>query len=112
MKLELDTPERPLNARIVVRVTNPTPEADAPQDTAEHRTEVRQKTLKGGQALYKGHNCSFECLVYDISGKGARIRLKDPFKVPEAFTLKLSTGETHHCAVVWQAADKIGVEFT
>ncbi len=75
------------------------------------RGAVRKRTLKGGQIIYSGHNCVMDCMVYNISETGANLRPTDCFQCPPNFTLKLSSGETYHCKVVWQRDDRIGVAF-
>ena len=77
----------------------------------DQRQGARKSTLKGGQIIYSGHNCTMDCAVYDLSETGAKIRPADSFNCPPSFTLKLTTGETYHCKKIWQTKDKLGVVF-
>ena len=78
---------------------------------ANRQRTPRKKTLKGGQIIYSDQNCVMDCVVFNISETGAGLRPADSFKCPPTFTLKLTTGETYHCKVVWQQDDQMGVVF-
>lgn len=54
-----------------------------------------------------------ECLVWDISGTGAKITLQMPAELPDQVTLLLSRcGSARRlCRIVWRTDLQIGVEF-
>ncbi len=54
-----------------------------------------------------------ECILCDLSDRGARLTIAAPNDLPEEFTLLFSADGTRnrHCRVVWRSDAQIGVEF-
>ena len=54
-----------------------------------------------------------DCMVLDISDRGARLMIASPNEVPDDFTLLLSHDghARRHCRVVWRTDQQIGVTF-
>ena len=93
------------------RHSNTVTQVTAEQIENELRQADRKRTLKGGKIVYRGSNCLMDCIVYDFSLAGAKIRPADPPKCPESFSLELTDGRIFHCKVIWQSGDWIGVRF-
>ncbi len=76
----------------------------------ERRAVPRQRTfLKGLMAFNKG-NSSEDCLVRNLSDRGALIELPHPY-APEAFDLLVSSHALHRRArVVWRSGGRFGLE--
>ncbi len=52
------------------------------------------------------------CMICDISQKGARIALTGKNDIPNEFRLMLGGGGAHRrCRVVWRTEQQIGIEF-
>jgi hypothetical protein len=74
---------------------------------SEERSRVRTPAViaAGGRTL--------DCVVRDISGRGARLRVTDADAVPPQFELLLKdTGERRPARVRWRKVNEVGVSFT
>jgi len=57
-------------------------------------------------------NASVECIVLDVSRRGARLRISDSLVLPEEFDLLMSyQGERQRVRLRWRRQKDIGVEF-
>jgi len=54
-----------------------------------------------------------ECILSDVSDRGARLTIAAPNDLPEEFTLLFAAdgSRQRHCRVVWRSDAQIGVEF-
>lgn len=80
----------------------------------EQRQDQRQRSLLRGIVYFDDRPCAHECVVRDISDKGARIAFPDP---PPASPVQLELqipikSIRHRCRVVWRGDTEIGVAFT
>jgi hypothetical protein len=74
------------------------------------RAEERTPTLAPAQITRGGRD--IDCVVRDISAKGARLRVPDAGAVPEKFELLLKqTGEYRPAHVRWRRKTEVGVLF-
>ena len=85
--------------------------------TADARSEGRHRTLKAGRIEVNGHASTFDCMIRDMSARGARLVLKAVWIAPEKFDLLVlnpNTGKSdrHACLTAWQKGTVIGVRFT
>jgi DNA-binding response OmpR family regulator len=70
----------------------------------------RSKRIKPAKMIHQ--NTAASCMVLNLSGGGAAIRLpRHMGDCPPIFTLKLDTGRVHRCEVCWRVGDKVGVKF-
>ena len=75
------------------------------------RAHDRLRLRVSAEITYAGR--IFDCVVRDISKRGARLRVLDASAVPDHFELLLKeTGETRPARVRWRRKDEVGVEFT
>jgi hypothetical protein len=53
------------------------------------------------------------CVILDVSQNGARLAVKEPFKLPQNLQLYLSpTAQSfRRCVVRWRKNDSVGVQF-
>lgn len=77
----------------------------------ERRGEERRTVLKAGEIVFKRDFCLMNCVVLDLSSKGARVRPESPEDCPEIFLLRLNDLSCHVCSVIWREADQVGVTF-
>jgi hypothetical protein len=78
----------------------------------EQRHEKRSPTIKSGQLLYGGaHRTVIDCLVLDISDRGARVETILAADIPEAFFLRSSNGPERQAYRRWASGQQIGLEF-
>ncbi|MBX3570214.1 MAG: PilZ domain-containing protein [Rhizobiaceae bacterium] len=79
---------------------------------ADRRTGDRRRVLKGGRLSFNNGFGAFECVVRNLSARGARLSFGDTSAVPNAFDL-LITGEdkARSATVRWREMTAIGVAF-
>ena len=74
------------------------------------RSEDRTRTLLPAQITGAGR--VIECVLKDVSAKGARLRVPDASAVPDRFELFLKqTGEFRPATVRWRRVTEVGVSF-
>lgn len=79
---------------------------------ADRRIEKRGSTLKSGKLVYGGSwGVIVDCLVLDLSDRGARVETILSIDVPEFFFLRLSDGTDRRVYRRWVSGHQIGVEF-
>jgi hypothetical protein len=78
-------------------------------DTANKRDAAREAVLKGAQIRF--HDSVADCVVLNISTKGARVRTASVMPLPEQVTLRLRGGATISALCRWTQGTVIGLEF-
>lgn len=78
---------------------------------AEKRTVKRLRALKGARVVYKHGGATRNCIVRDLSEKGAKLRLESTMDIPDRFELIFDDGSRHSCVVRWRDLVNIGVQF-
>ena len=78
----------------------------------DRRRLPRRRTLKTGHIICDERQSPIECLVRNLSSKGALLQTPGVFSIPDNFELQVD-GRTkaHTVSVVWKRDDKMGVEF-
>jgi DNA-binding response OmpR family regulator len=77
----------------------------------ERRDSARRNVLRSGQIVYQSGNCVMDCVILNLSDKGAALQPEDALRCPDAFTLMIRDGKTHLCEVCWRYRTKLGVGF-
>ncbi len=78
----------------------------------ERRSEPRRRVLKGGTLTFNKGYGALECVVRNMSARGARLAFGDTAAVPPRFDLRISGEDTGRIAQVrWRTLKDIGVEF-
>lgn len=79
---------------------------------AEFRRSIR-KTIAYPAWVDTGQGSLMPCELQDASDDGAKLFLGDPWRLPDAFLLRLSpTAQTARvCSVRWRADRLLGVKF-
>jgi len=78
----------------------------------ERRRSARQRRLNGAKIIFNNNSSVFDCVVRDLSDKGARLKVANPVGIPDFFDLRIDrNGARHRSKVVWRSADYIGVIF-
>ena len=79
-------------------------------DTATNRRLAdRKAVLKGAQIIFQ--DSVFDCVVLNISTKGARVRTEAMMPVPEQVSLSLRDGTVVPALRRWARGTEIGFEF-
>lgn len=78
----------------------------------EHRPKQRRRVYKTGRIAFNGGRAAIDCVLRNLSDKGACLRVVSPVGIPETFDLVLdSDNAARPCHVVWRKEKEIGVEF-
>ena len=84
-----------------------------PVPAGDRRRAPRQRTrLRSGKLVAVDGTFLVECLIYDLSARGCRVRLPSERAVPR--TLQLfddQSGLLHRCAVSWRDGSDAGLRF-
>jgi diguanylate cyclase (GGDEF)-like protein len=76
------------------------------------RMEPRRRVLKRGKILANGLESVVDCMLRDLSSKGARLRMNHLYTPPDRFDLLIvDSGDKQSVDVRWRAGDDIGVQF-
>ncbi len=82
-------------------------------DNTDNRTSPRRRALKAGIVSFNNGNITLPCVVRDISGTGAKLKVDIGRHPPDRFQLQIELdGLVASCAVVWRDEQHLGVEFT
>src|SRR5262245_860205 len=78
----------------------------------ERRTLFRQRSFLQGRLYFNNRRSSLDCLVRDISGQGAKLKVSDSIAIPEFVELHIpNKDETYRAKVQWRTGFEIGVTF-
>ncbi len=79
----------------------------------ERRIERRRAVLKGARIVFNGGHSAVGCVVKNMSGSGARLKLDNAAGIPSRFLLRFDDAgvPARECVVHWRALDALGVEF-
>ena len=78
----------------------------------ERRTAQRHRVFKGATLHFNRGYGVLDCIVRNLSDKGARLAFGDLAAVPSRFDFRLSGAEAATPAVVrWRGVEDVGIEF-
>jgi PilZ domain len=78
----------------------------------ERRQAARKRSLLQGRVYYNHRRSSVDCLVRDISERGAKLVFGEPVAVPDVLELYLpGKEELHRVVVQWRKGTEMGVDF-
>ncbi len=72
---------------------------------------MRQRVLKRAKIVFEGHEAVIDCVVLNMSGGGACLKVETPIGIPDTFDLMLDHASVRHCRVAWRKAAQIGIQF-
>lgn len=79
---------------------------------AERRTADRRRVLKGARLAFNKGFGAYECVVRNISDKGARLSFGETSAVPSQFDLQIAGEDLFRKATVrWRTMTALGVSF-
>lgn len=97
---------------IVREIPSVAPSCSIADRQTDRRTESRRRVLKRGKILLKGHESVVDCMLRDLSTRGARLRLNHLYVPPDRFELLIvDSGKKQLVEVRWRSGDDIGVQF-
>jgi hypothetical protein len=78
----------------------------------ERRSSARKKSFLQGRIYYNNQRSSVDCLVRDISERGAKLVFSDTVTIPDVVELYLpGKEEVHRVRLQWSKGDEMGVGF-
>ncbi len=77
----------------------------------EPRNNPRNRVLKGATIAFKDGVSVIDCVVRNLSERGACLNVESPIGIPESFDLVFGPKSIRNCRVAWRKATQIGVEF-
>ena len=78
----------------------------------ERREEHRSRTYLGAKAIFNHRLSVYDCLVRNLSEKGARLVFDYPAMLPAEFELAIALkGDTRRVRVQWRGELEAGVTF-
>src|SRR5437763_1366851 len=79
---------------------------------SNRRTTTRQKALLQGRIYFNNRRMSVDCMIRDLSGDGARIKIAGAVAVPDSIELYFpARDEYRHVKIQWRHGDELGVAF-
>src|SRR3979409_989650 len=76
------------------------------------RTATRQKALLQGRIYFNNRRMSVDCMIRDLSGEGAKLKIAGAVSVPDAAELYLpARDEDRRIKIQWRHGDEVGVAF-
>ena len=76
------------------------------------RMSARQKALLQGRIYFNNRRMSVDCMIRDLSGEGARLKIAGAVSVPDLAELYLpARDEYRRIKVQWRHGDEVGVAF-
>ena len=77
----------------------------------ERRAGARCRVLKGAK-LILGTSSLLDCLVHNLTNRGATIEIANAADLPENLSMTFDGGRTiRQCRLAWRKRDQIGVQF-
>lgn len=71
-----------------------------------------RRTLLGGRIIFNNNSSIFDCVIREMSEKGAVLELGSTFALPPVFVLETKPFKQRHaCSVYWRTANTVDVVF-
>ena len=78
----------------------------------ELRASSRQRTVLRGCVSYNNRSAAADCLVRDVSSRGARLELSENVVIPDLIELYIpKRQETFRARVQWRRGNEVGVAY-
>lgn len=78
----------------------------------DRRRDHRGRTYLGGQIAFNNRWCTIDCLVRNMSQRGAKLEFPEPVLVPSELDLIIPLrGYSRRVRVIWKQAKALGVSF-
>ncbi|NMD06773.1 MAG: hypothetical protein GYA66_02210 [Phyllobacteriaceae bacterium] len=76
------------------------------------RTSQRMRRLKEARVIFNGKKSVLSCLLRDASETGFRIKIGEPYRVPDIFEIEVYGQPIRTARKVWIGTDELGAAFT
>jgi hypothetical protein len=78
---------------------------------SEQRKSRRLRRLKDGQLVFNDRKSVMNCTVRNVSERGAKLIVSEPYLVPAVFELAISGADSKIARKVWFKGGEMGVKF-
>ena len=78
---------------------------------SEQRKSQRLRRLKDGQLVFNDRKSVMNCTVRNVSERGAKLIVSEPYMVPTVFELTISGADSQIARKVWFKENEMGVKF-
>lgn len=78
---------------------------------SERRRVARRRVVKSGRIIFNRGRSTVDCIVRNLSSRGARLEVASVVGIPDAFFLSVPDAGTQACRVVWRRLKELGVAF-
>jgi hypothetical protein len=78
---------------------------------SEQRKSQRLRRLKDGQLVFNERKSVMNCTVRNVSDRGAKLVVSEPYMVPAVFELAISGADSQIARKVWFKESEMGVKF-
>jgi hypothetical protein len=78
---------------------------------SEQRKSQRLRRLKDGQLVFNERKSVINCTVRNVSERGAKLIVSEPYMVPAVFELAISGADSKIARKVWFKESEMGVKF-
>lgn len=79
--------------------------------TTDRRSSARPRVLRRGLVVFANGRSTVQCVVLDLTGTGARLRLDAWLGIPNRFDLRIDNGPTQVAEVCYRDLEVAGVRF-
>lgn len=76
------------------------------------RNSIRLRRLKEARLVFNGKKSVLSCLLRDVSETGFRIKIGEPYRVPDIFEIDVPGQPLRQARKVWIGNDELGAAFT
>jgi hypothetical protein len=78
----------------------------------DRRCTPRLRTYKIAQVVFNGRWSTYDCLIRNLSGKGACLQIASTAGIPTTFRMMFLPEKSEQtCNMIWRSKDHIGVAF-
>ena len=79
---------------------------------SEKRESPRTRAFLVGKIIYGGETYTLDCTIKDISETGARVKVQDPFSIPNnVIFLDPKNFNAYESSVKWRKGSEMGLSF-
>jgi hypothetical protein len=71
----------------------------------------KDKTLKTGRIVLPGATDAINCIIHQLSGTGAHLKVGAPLGLPRQFIFAAGKQSPRKASVVWWDIDAVGIHF-
>src|SRR3954451_11179854 len=84
----------------------------APKPASDRRVALRMRTLIAARIVFNNGQSTLDCVIRNLSDKGAKLTVSAAVTLPECFDLIISQKSvTRRGRIAWRRGEEVGVRF-